>query len=133
MIAILLAISWSLLLWLIKPDVFGVASLTTFMLCFRLAFVYIPVAHVWSILHRWRSEKISSKSSKTRSNRNYVSKSNKIGTQTSANDSAGKESTDHISDNVEEVSKEEKNEERDVQLINSTTALVKTEITETID
>jgi hypothetical protein len=124
MIAILLAISWSLLLWLIKPDVFGVASLTTFMLCFRVAFVYIPVAHLWSILHRWRSEKISSTSSKTRSYLQNNSRSNQIATKTSANESAGKDSTDVASDNIEESTHEEDLKDNDG------TALVTTETTE---
>jgi hypothetical protein len=75
--------------------VFGVASLTTFMLCFRAAFIYIPVAHLWSILDRWRRENMSSKSSNDVNKSEVATRSNVV---RATNDSVGK--TNNIS-NVE--------------------------------
>jgi hypothetical protein len=67
------------------------------MLCFRAAFIYIPVAHLWSILDRWRRENMSSKSSNDPAlhKSEVATRSNVV---RATNDSAGK--TNNIS-NVE--------------------------------
>jgi hypothetical protein len=72
-IAIILALSWSLIVFIVKPEVFGVVSITVYTLCFRTAFVYIPVAHLWSTADRWRRE-ISSSQSSARSRNSRTSR-----------------------------------------------------------